>query len=84
MKLTAKLAFASAFALLAACNSNTEANNTADMNAMDLNAGMTDLNATTDMNAGMTDLNATTDLNAAGNETDINLTTNDATTNNSM
>ena len=82
MKLTAKLAVASAFALLAACNSNTEANNTADMNAMDLNAGMTDLNATADMNAGMTDLNAT-DLNATGNEVDINLT-NDATTNNSM
>lgn len=66
MKITSKLAIATAFAALAACGSNNNANNTAEMNA-------TDLNATTDMNA--TDMNATTDMNAAGNM-DMNATGN--------
>jgi hypothetical protein len=50
---------------LAACGSNTDANN-ADMNA-------TDMNAVTDMNAGM-DMNAA-DMNAAGGA-DANAATN--------
>ena len=65
MKITSKIAMASAFMLLAACGRNDNDNyandaNMVDMNATtDMNAGMTDMNATTDMNAGMTDMNAT-------------------------
>jgi hypothetical protein len=72
MNIISKLAIATAFVALAACSRHDNANNT-DMNA-DLNAGMTDLNAT-DMNVGTTDVNATTDMNAAGNM-DMNATGN--------
>ena len=77
MKTTTKLAMAAAFTALAACGSNNNTNNAAvDMNATDMNAGYTDMNATADMNA-TTDMNATgnTDLNAAANTT-TNATTN--------
>lgn len=76
MKITGKLAIATAFAVLAACSSNNNANNTADMNAADLNATTTtDLNAT-DMNATTTDMNAggNLEMNATGNT--ANATTN--------
>lgn len=79
MKITTKLAIATAFVALAACGTEKAANN-AEMNA-DMNAGMTDLNAT-DMNATM-DMNAggNMDMNAGGNM-DMNATDN-TTTNNS-
>jgi hypothetical protein len=75
MKITSKLAIATAFAALAACSSNN-ANNIEAYNTTDMNAGMTDYN-TTEMNATTTtEMNATsnaelnaTDMNAAGNNT---------------
>jgi len=85
MTTLSKLAIASALVTLAACGGSNEANNTADMNATDMNAGLTDMNTTTDMNA--TDMNATdmnagmTDMNATGN-TDMNA--GNMATNNSM
>jgi len=69
MKIIGKLAVATAFVALAACGSNNSANNV-DMNAADMNAGMTD------MNAGMTDMNATTDMNSMGGNMDMNATGN--------
>lgn len=79
MNLTIKLATATAIVALAACGSNNNANNTAEMNAgTELNTTTTDMNAT-DMNAGMTEMNATgnAEMNATGN-------TGAATTNNGM
>lgn len=66
MKTITKITIASALAVLAACGSKNSANNTADINATDLNA-TTDMNAATDFNA--TDINATgnLDMNATGN-----------------
>jgi hypothetical protein len=84
MKITTKLAIATAFVALAACGSNNNANNT-DMNAgTDLNAGTTDMNAT-DMNAGTSDMNATgnMDMNAAGS-TNAGGNATGTTTNNTM
>ena len=85
MKITTKLAIATAVVALAACGSNNNANNTADMNAgTDLNAGTTDMNAT-DMNAGTTDMNAAgnMDMNATGGSNTAGNTAR-ATTNNGM
>jgi hypothetical protein len=57
-----------ALSALAACGSDNQANNAADLNSTtDVNAGMTDLNAT-DMNGS--DLNAASDMN--GGTTDLN------------
>lgn len=83
MKLTIKLATATAFVTLAACGGSNNANNTADVNAAtDLNAGTTDMNAT-DMNSGgMNDMNATG--KASLNTTATSNTAGRATTNNSM
>jgi len=70
MKTISKIAIATTFAALAACGTNNNANNMADINVTDMNAGMTDLNATTDMNAtGNMEMNATgnMDMNATGN-----------------
>jgi hypothetical protein len=58
MNITSKIALATALAALAACGSNKNANNAAEYNATDMNAGMTDLNATE---------NATTEMNATAN-----------------
>jgi hypothetical protein len=75
MNITAKLATAFAFAALAACGGGEEANT--DANMVDMNAGMTDMNAT-DMNAmdaNMT-MNATDGMNATENAMVNDLTTN--------
>ena len=60
MMITSKLAIATSFVALAACSGNNNANNAAELNATDMNAGMTDLNTT--------EMNATTESNATGNE----------------
>ena len=90
MHITMKLAIASAFAALAACGGNNNANNT-DMNAAsDLNAGTTDMNTTdmnaTDMNAGgaMTDMNATGNADMNAGMTGNSSSNMGATTNNGM
>jgi hypothetical protein len=76
MNIAAKLATAFAFAALAACSSGGEDAN-ADANMVDMNAGMTDMNAT-DMNAmdaNMT-MNATDGMNSTENAMVNDLTTN--------
>lgn len=71
------LAAAAAVALTACSGRGDEANNS-DLNASaDMNAGMTDLNAT-DMNAT---INAADGMNATENAMVNDLTTNDADTN---
>jgi hypothetical protein len=71
MRIISKFAIATAFVVLAGCGGNNNANNAAEMNATDMNAGMTDLNAT--------EMNAPTEMNATGNE--MNATGNMATGN---
>ena len=76
MNITAKLATAFAFAALAACGGGGDEANS-DANMVDMNAGMTDMNAT-DMNAmdaNMT-MNAADGMNATENAMVNDLTTN--------
>lgn len=80
MRPTTKLAFAAAFVALAACGSNNNANNAAEMNAgTELNTGTTEMNAP-EMNAG--EMNATGNMGM--NETGAMNATGNTMTNNTM